>query len=275
MSTSPSDPIEISLSTLGKAGDFGALAHFADPALYDLAYADRTEDVSFYVREARRSAGAILEYGAGNGRITLPIAQARKQITAVDLSVPMLDDLCRRRAKLPPHVAERIDVQLGDMRTLQLEGRFDLIIAPFNTVLHLYTHDDVRQFLARVFEHLDAQGQFIFDFGIPHPADLCRDPEVSYPGPSFCDPRTGHRIEYAERFEYEPLRQLLVTWMEHTPERGEAWTIPLAQRQFFPMEMEALVEHAGFEIVERTSDFSEEAPHCDTDFLALRCVRRS
>jgi hypothetical protein len=40
---------------------------------------------------------------------------------------------------------------------------------------------------------------------------------------------------------------------QHAPERG--WTTPLAHRQFFPQEWEALLHYNGFEVVLVQGDF--------------------
>ena len=42
--------------------------------LYDPWSRSVTEDVAFYVAEARRSGGPIVELGVGTGRIAIPIA---------------------------------------------------------------------------------------------------------------------------------------------------------------------------------------------------------
>ena len=37
---------------------------------------------------------------------------------------------------------------------------------------------------------------------------------------------------------------------------GDPWMVPLAHRQFFPQELEALLHHAGFEVESVTGDFT-------------------
>ncbi|HLQ60087.1 MAG TPA: class I SAM-dependent methyltransferase, partial [Gemmatimonadales bacterium] len=55
------------------------------------------QDVGFYVEEAKRARGTVLEVGCGTGRILLPIARAGCSIVGVDSSRQMLE---RCRAKL-------------------------------------------------------------------------------------------------------------------------------------------------------------------------------
>ncbi|PIE05309.1 MAG: hypothetical protein CSA75_05425, partial [Sorangium cellulosum] len=88
---------------------FGSLSHYAEPSYYDKCYANRRDDVAFYLDRANRKPPcAILEYGCGNGRIALPIAQAGHQITGVDLSQPMLSAFAERLKSEPNDVQQRV-----------------------------------------------------------------------------------------------------------------------------------------------------------------------
>ncbi len=263
--------MDIALANLGQVGDYGALAHYADPAYYAECYADRRHDVAYYLRLARELGGPVLEYGCGNGRVTRPLAQARLEVFGVDLSQPMLSDLERRLAAGPKPLRERVQWLRGDMREVRLERKFPLVLAPFNAFLHLYTRPDVEAFLSRVREHLAPGGWFVFDVSIPSPADLARDPEEWYPAPRFLHPETGQWMAYAERSQYDPIRQLLATYMRFEPEDGSpGFVIPLVQRQFFPCELEALLHHAGFGRIEMTSDFTDEPLDEHTDSMVIR-----
>jgi SAM-dependent methyltransferase len=265
--------MEISLETLGHAGDFGSLAHYADPAYYDLTYRDRRHDVEFYVGAARGCPDRrVLEFGCGSGRITLPMAQAGAEVTAVDLSRPMLNDLERRLSSIPLAVRRRIHPHHADMRAFRNEEQYSLIIAPFNTVQHLYEPEEFLGFLQRVRERLAEGGKFVFDVSLPQAADLCRDPSECLESPPFTHPETGEVYSYSERFEYDPIRQLLVVWMQFTPQNGgESFTIPLAHRQYYPQELRGLLGCAGFSRVRFFSDFSTEPAGPHTDSLVVEC----
>jgi SAM-dependent methyltransferase len=260
-------------SHLGHAGDFGSLAHYADPAYYDLTYRERQHDVAFYVALARALPDRrVLEYGCGSGRITLPLAQAKVTVTAVDLSAPMLSALEQRLANAPVQLRQRVSVQRADMRDFECDTQFPLVIAPFNTLLHLYEPEETLTFLAKVRKHLAPAGRFVFDVSLPQLDDLNRDPSAVFDAPPFVDPTTGLTVRYSERFEYDPIRQLLVVWMQFEPEDGSpGWTVPLTHRQYFPQEIKGLLIAAGFRHIEFQSDFSTEAPGPYTDSLVVLC----
>jgi SAM-dependent methyltransferase len=235
----------------------GSRAHYDDAAYYSKTYDRRTDDVAFYVELAKERGGTVLEYGVGNGRIGLPLARAGLRLAGVDLSRPMLDDFEARLAAEPADVRRRVTLRQGDMRHLRLGRRFDLVFCPFNAFLHLYSRDDVERFLGRVHRHLAPRGAFIFDVSLPNASELVRDPNRAYHCPRFRYPSTGEMVRYTERFDYDALRQILFVSMEFFPEPRPrtSWMTPLAHRQFFPSELEALLHYNGFAVDEAYGDY--------------------
>jgi SAM-dependent methyltransferase len=271
MTRRPAAPFPGDIAELGTAGDAGALAHYSDPSYYTKTYGNRRHDVEYYVRLAKKSRGPVLEYGIGNGRVALATARTGVEVEGVDLSRSMLDDLATTLEKQAPKVRERVRFHHGDMRKVKLGKRFPLVIAPFNTVLHLYEREDFEAFFARVREHLLPDGRFVFDFSVPQPDDLCRDPERWFGAPRIRHPASGELTRYDERFDYDPFRQLLLVTTRFSPERGRPWTIPLSHRQLFPREAEALLHYNGFDEIEFTGDFGNAPADRHTDSAVVSC----
>jgi SAM-dependent methyltransferase len=238
----------------------GASAHYDDPSYYCRTYKSRLADVVFYTDRAAR-ARRVLELGCGNGRITLPIARSGIEIVGVDLSEVMIRDLEARLLDEPEDVRARVELRVADMRRFKLRGVFDLVICPFNAFLHLYSRKDVEGFLACVRRALAPRGTLAFDVSIPDPAELARKPERLYRTRPFVYPGVG-KVRYGERFDYDPIAQVLHVSMEFEPLEGEAFTTPLTHRQFHPQELEALLHYNGFQIVELLGDF--EGPPSET-----------
>lgn len=240
----------------------GTTAHYDDPSYYTQTYARRLEDVRYYVDHAvtalrGKRGAAVLEYGCGNGRIAIPLARSGLEVVGVDLSSEMLGDLRARLAREDDATRARVTLKRGDMRTVSLGRRFPLIICPFNAFLHLYTRQDVERFLARARAHLAPRGELVFDVSIPEPLELARNPARAYHAPRFRHPSAGEIVRYTERFDYDKERQILFVAMEFLPMGGgETWMTPLAHRQFFPQELEALLHYNGFEIVRWLGDFA-------------------
>lgn len=254
--------------------DPGAASLYARPAYYDKAYRNRRTDVEFYVRTLRSGRGSVLELGAGSGRVSLALARAGLHVTAVDSSEEMLSSLRERLRAEPTAVQRRLRVERGDMRDLDLGVQFRWVIAPFNTVLHLYTAEDAAGFFATARRHLKPRGELVFDYATPRVRDLGVDPERWYKGGSLVDPDSGKRVRYAERFHYSPQRQVLSTWLHFAPVDGSApWELLLTHRQFFPQEMRLLLSHHGFSRQDWSADFGESPPSALSDVLVVRCRR--
>ena len=254
----------------------GALAHFEDPAYYAQTYARRVEDIAYYTDLARRARGPVLEYGIGAGRVAIPMARAGARVVGVDHSRPMLADLARRLADEPAAVRARVEAHFGDMRRTKLGRRFRLVLAPFNVLLHLYVRADVERFLARVREHLAPGGRFVMDLSMPMPEDLARDPLKPHHAPRFRHPSAGV-VRYREHFDYDRARQILFVTMEMTPVAAprESFAVPLAQRQFFPCEWEALLHYNGFAVEHRYGDFQRGAFESQSDVMVVHARRRT
>ncbi len=277
MSASPCRPPLGLTPELAPTLEHGSNAHYQDAGYYSATYADRAEDIDYYLRlVADRAAGELLEYGCGNGRIALPLAHCGSRVTGVDRSAPMLADFRRRLRMSPRPVRERVVLRRGDMRSLRLERRFALVLCTFNTFLHLYSRRDVERFCARVIAHLKPRGRFVLDVSLPDPEELSRDPNRLLRCTPFRHRTTGQVVRYGERFDYEPLAQVLSVDMEFEPREqpNERWNTPLTHRQFFPQELEALLHYNGLEVVDAHGDFAQRAPDRDSTTLILHCRRR-
>jgi predicted RNA methylase len=257
----------------------GALAHFEDPAFYAQTYKKRLEDIAYYTQLARDFAGKhgpILEYGIGSGRVAISMAHVGATVFGIDHSRPMLADLARRLKREPRAIRDRVHARFGDMRRVKMRRRFPLVIAPFNVLLHLYTREDVERFLARVREHLAPRGAFVMDLSVPMPEDLARDPLRPLRAPKFRHPSAGV-VRYQEFFDYDRARQILFVTMDLTPESNPraSFAVPLAHRQFFPREWEALLHYNGFRIEHLYGDFSRGTFDTNSEVMVVHARERS
>lgn len=235
----------------------GAVAHYEDAAYYDLTYRRRRRDVRFYVEEAVRARGPVLELGAGTGRVALEIARAGCDVVAVEPVAAMLARASEKAERLPKAARARLTLKKGDARRVRLRARFPLIIAPFNVLMHLYTQRDLERALATVRHHLAPRGRFVFDVSMPDLRAMVRSPGRLYRGPRVVHPTTGKAFEYFESFEYDALREVQLVSMvfQSVEELSDLRVLPLSQRQFFPEELSILLHYNGFRVGARWGDF--------------------
>jgi SAM-dependent methyltransferase len=136
--------------------------------LYDPWSVSVVEDVAFYVAEAVRSGGPVLELGVGTGRIAIPVAAAGVRVVGVDLSQGMLE-VAREAAAL---AGVSLDLRHGDMRDPPVDERFPLVLVPFRSLLHMETDEDRRAALRAVARLLAPGGRLIFDVFAPGADDI-------------------------------------------------------------------------------------------------------
>src|SRR5512134_2581865 len=147
------------------------LVEYSDPQIYDLENSTFEPDGPFLLEIARKSGNPVLELGCGTGRLTIPMAQAGVEITGLDI-VPGMLELARQKAS-------GLDIQwvLADARTFRLNRTYRLIFESGSVFAHMLTRPDQEAFLARVREHLDDEGLFVFGSWFPGP-DLLECVEV-------------------------------------------------------------------------------------------------
>ena len=229
-------------------------------ALYDLQYAAYRDDVPFYTRLAHDQGGAVLELGAGTGRITEALLGAGHEVVAVDASAAMLQRAARRLEGR--HGVELVE---ADMREVRLGRRFDLVIAPFNTLMHAYTLDDQDHTLATVVEHLAPGGLFAFDVYQPRLGAL----GVLRREPEWADLAPSTDLFLVQEHDAEAQ---LVTSHYYLDERGadgavRRSTASLTQRYYHRFELERALRAAGLPRLQLYGGFDRRRLASDSPML--------
>lgn len=140
---------------------------WTDPDLYDLYETGLDGDIEFYVEEAKKAQGEVLEVGCGTGRILIPIAQAGISITGLDISPSMLKKAREKISHLEEPIRSRITLVEGDMRSFSFSKKFKLCIIPYRGFLHMITPDDQIEALCNIRYHLSEGGILILDIFDP------------------------------------------------------------------------------------------------------------
>ena len=137
------------------------------------------EDEALYAALAP-AGGAVLELGAGSGRLTAGLAARGHPVTGIDIAPAMLAQAWARVATLPSDVQGRVTLRLGDMTALDLKQTFDLVICPYFTLAHIPAGAAWRNTFAVAARHLRSGGLAAFHLPrlevmrAPGPVDLSR-----------------------------------------------------------------------------------------------------
>ncbi len=222
---------------------------------YDI-YAQATFDIPFFVQEATRQPGNVLELMAGTGRVSLPLVKAGVQLTCVDNSPEMLTILRQKLAQA------QLSAQVYgmDVRDLAFDKPFDLILLPFHSFGELTSSDDQKRVLTRIYELLVPGGRFICTLHNPSQRLRSIDGQLrlvgSYPG---VEPQTTlvfwsvstydqttkivHGLQFYERYDSKGIMQ-------------EKSLLPIEFALLQRTEFEALAKDCGFQIHSFYGDYN-------------------
>jgi SAM-dependent methyltransferase len=212
-------------------------------------------------------AAPVLDLGAGTGRVALDLAALGVTVHALDFDAVLLDALRERAAergltaRVVTHEADARDFDLGDRR-------FDLILAPMQTVQLLGGADGRARLLASVLRHLAPGG--LFAAAIAHHIDAFDEdafvpvPDVREVGGVVYASRPTAIREDADGFVLERLRERVDTTGERTTSEDRIRLDRLTAAAF-----EEEARRAGF-AVERRATIGETADHVGSEVAMLR-----
>ena len=227
--------------------------------MYDWLYSWRQADIPFYVEEAQKSGGPVLELGCGTGRISIPIAKAGIDVVGLDISKPMID-LARSKAKKAGLSKPNMSFLIGDMREFSLGRTFPIIIVPFRSFLALLNVPDQRSCLDSIKSHLDPGGVLILDIFVP---DLNTLTEVSATPAHAWDvtqPDTGSRLIVWDQSTFDNHNQVIDARMiiDEVSQSGEVLGRVYQDfqiRYIHRFEARHLLEIGGFQILAEYGEF--------------------
>jgi SAM-dependent methyltransferase len=248
--------------------DDSSVRGYIEPDLYDTVYGWWRDDIPFYVEQAGRAGGPVLEVGCGTGRVHLPLLEAGVDADGFDLHPGFLAVLRRHATarRLAPRVVQ------ADMRDFTMPRRYALIVIPFRAFFHNLTTDDELRTLRCCREHLEPGGRLVLDlfhvtFGrLVEPGDVWRFEK------RFADPATGAPLELWSRQRRDLVRQTLHADME-LRRLDEAGRVVARHphgvdlRWIYRAEMELLLRLAGFARAEVVGGFDGRPLLHDTDLM--------
>ncbi len=233
--------------------------------LYELQYRNYRDDLPFYTRLADDYGGPVLELGAGTARVSAALAKAGHEVVALEPSAEMIK---RGQARLKAERLSGVTYVQDDMRSVRLDRQFPLIIAPFNTLMHLYTLSDQDAALQIVRAHLAPGGRFAFDLYTPNFNEL----GVLRLEPEWADVG-GENSELFLLQTHDPDAQTLTShyFLDTTDETGilQRQRSTLTQRYFYRFELERALQQNGFTRFQFYGDFSRSRFHAHAPHLIV------
>jgi len=237
---------------------------------YDVIYAHlRTVDRDFFLKRILETKGPVLEIGVGTGRFFLDAISQRADIYGIDVSATMLEQL---RAKLDKSHHHRVFCQ--DARSLNLEKKFDLVVAPFRVFSHLIDVEDQLQVLNNIHDHLSPGGSFIFDLYVPDLGILQHgiDEQIDFEG-EYAPGKKLRRVVSARPDFINQISDITMTltWDEDDGPRTEQWHTSM--RFFFRYELEHLISRSKLTLEHIYGDYEEHDLSRESKDFIIVCGR--
>ena len=195
----------------------------------------------------------ILELCCGTGRLTIPIAKDGYDITGVDFTPSML-----RKAKIQAS-EDGLKVKFieADIRTLNLQDKYDLIFIPFNSIHHLYKNEDLFKAFHVVKSHLNQGGLLLLDCFNPNIKFIVEGEKELREIAEFTT-SDGREVLIKEIMRYENDTQInRIEWHYFINGRFDS-VQNLDMRLYFPQELDSYLKWNGFNIIKKFGSFDED-----------------
>jgi SAM-dependent methyltransferase len=187
--------------------------------------------------------GRALELGIGTGRIALPLAHRGVPVHGIELSAAMA---ARLRAKPG---GDAVGVTIGDFATTSVDGTFSVAYLVFNTIMNLTTQEAQVACFRNVAAHLEPNGCFVIEVGVP---DLRRLPPGQNVVPFDVSP-----TKWAFDVYDVATQAMSSNYVEVLDGRGDYTSIPF--RYVWPAELDLMAQLAGLRLVERWAGWGRES----------------
>jgi ubiquinone/menaquinone biosynthesis C-methylase UbiE len=238
---------------------------------YDLIYKKVRSgvDLDYYMKKILEIDGPILELGVGTGRIFMKALEKGADIYGIDISPSMIEKL---KEKMDRKYYKRVSVQ--DAANMNLDKKFDLIIAPFRVFSHIIKVKDQIAALDKIHEYLNDSGKLIFDLYIPNLKLLSEgmsdymDFDEEYEPGKRIKRFTSVKSDLVDQISYVNMK---FVWEETDKEIAKDWNFQM--RFYFRFELEHLISQSRLKLMNIFGDFDENELNSDSKEFIVVCKK--
>ena len=136
--------------------NFNTYAEYYNLLYKDKDYKAEADYIDSLIKKFSSSSASVLDLGCGTGRHAYELYKMGYSVTGIDMSTNML--------KMTDNLPENnIEFHLGDVRNIDLQKQYDVVISLFHVLSYQQTNADVLAMLNTVNKHLKNNGIFIVD----------------------------------------------------------------------------------------------------------------
>jgi SAM-dependent methyltransferase len=157
--------------------NFNSYARYYDLLYKDKDYYREANYIAKYIKKYAPDAKTILDIGCGTGVHAEYFAKMGFTVHGVDNSKLMLKQAKNRKALVPTAISNRLSYSIGDIRTIELSCKFDIVVSLFHVISYQTSIIDLKSSFNAVASHLNENGLFMYDFWYG-PSVLLQKPEI-------------------------------------------------------------------------------------------------
>jgi SAM-dependent methyltransferase len=227
--------------------------------LYDYTVQDWPGEIAFYSGLAS-SASTILEVGCGTGRVSLQLARQQLDAVGLDNSSQMLEIAQRKSDALT-----NVRWVAADMRSFDLDQKFDLVIIPGHSFQFMLSIADQLSCLCSIRRHLAKDGTLVVHVNnddLNWLAAAAADQEQTFDPPVEVHLPDARSFRISKHWSYDAATQTAsaTTRFDEIDSEGSVvsscYRGPVPLHCFFRFELEHLFQRARFEVEALYGDFS-------------------
>lgn len=220
--------------------------------IYNNEFGNYEDDYSFWefwFKKLRPK--SVLEIGIGNGRLINLLSNLVDTYDAVEISKNIIEDFYKKN----PGYNKGI-IYNQDMKKMNIDNKYDLIILPFNTFCYLYTTKDFKSFFKSLKKLINKNSIVVIDIINPKIEELSDIENYR-----LCN-KFKIRNENYELYEkriYDNKLQIMNYEKRYVNEKNkDELLLNLPVRIFFPQELKNLIEFYNFKIQNIYGDYNNE-----------------
>lgn len=229
---------------------YGVFADYYDALTLNVDYEKRALYIVNTLKKLGHEMGLTLDLACGTGKLTLELKKLGVDVYGADGSQEMLSFAYEKAVENGFNIL----FLCQKMQELNLYGGIDTCVCTLDSINHMTDIEDVRKTFERVFLFLNDGGYFIFDVNTvyKHQNVLCDNTFVYDLDEVYC--------VWENSLQENNIVDININLFVPEGELYERFEESFSERAYSDAQLMSMLNGAGFEVVKRFSDMSENAP---------------
>lgn len=229
---------------------YGVFADYYDALTLNVDYEKRALYIVNTLKKLGHEMGLTLDLACGTGKLTLELKKLGVDVYGADGSQEMLSFAYEKAVENGFNIL----FLCQKMQELDLYGGIDTCVCTLDSINHMTDIEDVRKTFERVFLFLNDGGYFIFDVNTvyKHQNVLCDNTFVYDLDEVYC--------VWENSLRENNIVDININLFVPEGELYKRFEESFSERAYSDAQLMSMLNGAGFEVVKRFSDMSENAP---------------